>query len=71
MLIQERDGTIVRLLAPPGDDRCTIQVEVPLENVEEQATLFDRLIEYAFTTLGARFLEVRVTTGDEEAGAGL
>jgi hypothetical protein len=46
-------------------------VEVPLENVEEQATLFDRLIEYAFTTLGARFLEVRVTTGDEEAGAGL
>jgi hypothetical protein len=71
VLIQERDGTIVRLLAPPGDDRCTIQVEVPLENVEEQATLFDQLIEYAFTTLGARFLEVRVTTGDEEAGAGL
>ena len=38
MLIQERDGTIVRLLAPPGDDRCTIQMEVPLEDVEEQAT---------------------------------
>ena len=71
MLIQERDGTIVRLLAPPGDDRCTIQMEVPLEDVEEQATLFDRLIEYAFTTLGVRYLEVRVTTGDEEAGAGL
>lgn len=69
MLIQERDGTIVRLLAPPGDDRCTIQMKVPLEDVEEQATLFDRLIEYAFTTLGVRYLEVRVAADEEEAGA--
>ncbi len=69
MLIQERDGTIVRLLAPLGDDRCTIQMEVPLEDVAEQATLFDRLIEYAFTTLGVRYLEVRVAADEEEAGA--
>ncbi len=27
-----------------------------------------RLIEYAFTTLGVRYLEVRVTADNEEAG---
>ncbi|MGQ9548380.1 MAG: hypothetical protein ACUVSY_07375 [Roseiflexus sp.] len=68
MLIQERDGTIVRLPAPPGDVRCAVQVEVPLDDVEEQTTLFDRLIEYAFVTLGVRYLEVRVTADDQEAG---
>ena len=72
MLIQERDGTIIRLLSPLSDaERHSVQVEVPPDEVEQQGTLFDRLIEYAFTTLGARFLEVRVTTGDEDAGAGL
>jgi hypothetical protein len=66
VLIQERDGTIIRLLSPPSDaDRHSVQVEVSPEDVESQASLFDRLIEYAFTTLGARFLEVRITTGDE------
>ncbi len=66
MLIQERDGTIIRLLSPPPDtDRHSVQVEISPDEVEHQGNLFDRLIEYAFTTLGARFLEVRITTGDE------
>lgn len=66
VLIQERDGTIIRLLSPPSDtDRQSVQVEVAPDDVEHQGSLFDRLIEYAFTTLGARFLEVRITTGEE------
>ncbi|MGB9755232.1 hypothetical protein [Roseiflexus castenholzii] len=66
VLIQERDGTIIRLLAPPSEvDRYSVQVDVSPEDVEQQASLFDQLIEYAFTTLRARFLEVRITTGDE------
>ncbi|MDW8215577.1 MAG: hypothetical protein RMJ55_18650 [Roseiflexaceae bacterium] len=65
-MIQERDGTIIRLLSlSPGADRHTVQVEVAPDDVEKQGSLFDRLIEYAFTTLGARFLEVRITTGEE------
>ncbi len=43
-------------------------MEVPPEDVEEQQNIV-RSIEDAFTTLGVRYLEVRVTSDDEKAGA--
>jgi hypothetical protein len=43
-------------------------MEVPLRTWKNSKTLFDQ-IEYAFTTLGVRYLEVRVTSDDEKAGA--
>ncbi|NWG19923.1 MAG: hypothetical protein HXY39_06300 [Chloroflexi bacterium] len=66
MLIQERDGTIVHLPALPATcDRPSFSVEVSPTMVDRQGSLIDRLIDYAFTTLGARYVELRVTSRDE------
>ena len=67
MLIQERDGTVVcQPILPVNHDRPSFSMEVPPAMVDHQEKLIDRLIEYAFTTLGAHYLEVRVTSCDGE-----
>lgn len=66
MLIQERDGTVVcHPISPVDDERPRFTMAVPPAMVDHQETVIDRLIEYAFTTLGARYLEVRVTSREE------
>ena len=63
MIIQNRDGSIAR----EHDHRRLYQDQhkgyyaaVPAHLLDEQSSLLDRLISFAFDTLGADLLEVRV-----------
>jgi hypothetical protein len=61
LIIQNRDGSLVheqRHLWPKK--RPDYRVEVPASLLDEQGSLIDELINFAFDTLGALRLEVRV-----------
>ena len=68
MIIQNRDGSIVK---EPGhrrlfkDQRPSYYAAVPAHLLDEQSNLIDRLIDFAFDTLGALHLEVRVYDSSE------
>ena len=63
MIIQNRDGSIIqepmhrRLLR---NARQGYYAAVPAHLLDEQSSLIDRLIGFAFDTLGAGRLEVRI-----------
>ena len=68
MLIQNRDGSIEK---EPGQRRLFknkrqgYYAAVPAYLLDDQSTLIDRLIGFAFDTLDARRLEVRVYDAGE------
>ena len=63
MVIQNPDGSLTcepeqpRLLRPK---KQTYYAQLPAQLLDEQSSLIDRIIDFAFDTLGARRLEVRV-----------
>ena len=63
MVIQHPDGSLTRepeqrqLLRPK---KQTYSAQLPAQLLDEQSSLIDRLIDFAFDTLGARRLEVRI-----------
>jgi len=63
LIIQERDGS---LLKGPGRQRHpqpareTYRAQIPAELIDEQGSLIDRIIAFAFDTLGARRVDLRV-----------
>ena len=62
MIIQNRDGSLVRegeqKSTPVARQRVSAEVEAPV--LQQQASLIERLIAFAFDTVGARHVEVRV-----------
>ena len=63
MIIQDRDGSIVKERGGRRlfkDQRPSYYAAVPAHLLDEQSSLIDRLIGFAFDTLGALHLEVRV-----------
>lgn len=63
MLIQDRDGSLVRepySQANQQADQPSYRVEIPAGLLDEQSTLIDRIITFAFDTLGARQVDLRV-----------
>lgn len=63
LIIQDRDGS---LLKEPIHQRQTqskdesYRVEIPAQLLDEQSGLIDRIIAFAFDTLGAQRVDVRV-----------
>lgn len=63
MIIQNRDGSLVW---EPDDARLSknrkqrYSVELPATALDEQSALIDRVISFAFDTVGARQLRLRV-----------
>ena len=68
VIIQNRDGSIEK---EPGQSRLFkhkrqgYYAAVPAHLLDDQSTLIDRLIDFAFDTLGTRRLEVRVYDAGE------
>ncbi len=63
MIIQYPDGTIIEapICHSPEKGRCgSYRVEVSADLLDEQGSTIDRLIGFAFDTLGAIHLDVRV-----------
>ena len=63
MIIQDRDGSLVeepRNPRHPQPSQASYSAEIPAALLDEQSSLIDRLIGFAFDTLGADRLEVRV-----------
>ena len=63
MIIQNRDGSF---MTEPLDQRrpqstdLGYRVEIPAGLLDEQSTLIDRIIAFAFDTLGAQRVDMRV-----------
>ena len=63
MIIQNRDGSLMKeprkqWLPQSTDPRY--RAEVPAELLDEQSSLIERIIAFAFDTLGAQRVDVRV-----------
>jgi hypothetical protein len=62
LIIQNRDGSLLKEPLPPrqtiGDP--SYRVEIPAGLLDEQSSLIERVIAFAFDTLGARRVDVRV-----------
>jgi hypothetical protein len=69
VIIQNRDGSIAQ---QPGHRQLTTRkrldyyAAVPAQLLNEQSTLIDRIIGFAFDTLSVRRLEVRVVAGPDQ-----
>lgn len=63
MIIQNRDGSLIR---EPSDTRPIETMQpcycagLPASLLDEQSSLIDRIIGFAFDTVGARYLHLRV-----------
>jgi hypothetical protein len=63
LIIQDRDGSLIK---EPRKRRhqqpamSSYRVDLPAELLDEQNSLIERIISFAFDTLGARQLNVRV-----------
>ena len=63
MIIQNRDGSLIR---EPSDARRfqerqpSYYAELPASALDEQSSVIDRIISFAFDTIGARNLKLRV-----------
>jgi hypothetical protein len=63
LIIQNRDGSLIkepRKLRQPQPVSPSYRVEFPAALLDEQNSLIERIISFAFDTLGARQLNVRV-----------
>ena len=63
LIIQDRDGSLVKEPRKPRHQQHappSYRVEFPAALLDEQNSLIDRIISFAFDTLGARQLNVRV-----------
>lgn len=63
LIIQDRDGSLLKEPRKPRHNQLALtsyQVEFPAELLDEQNSLIDRIISFAFDTLGAQRLDVRV-----------
>ena len=63
MIIQNRDGSIAReptLRRLNKQTRQDYYASVPARLLDEQSSIIDRIIDFAFETLGVSRLEVRV-----------
>jgi hypothetical protein len=63
MIIQNRDGSLVhkqRHLRSAEKERPDYRAEIPAMLLDEQSSLIDQIINFAFDTLGAVRLDMRV-----------
>lgn len=63
MIIQDRDGSLIkepRSLRRQQPAMPSYRADLPAELLDEQNSLIERIISFAFDTLGARQLNVRV-----------
>jgi hypothetical protein len=63
LIIQDRDGSLLkerRKLRRQQPAMPSYRVDLPAELLDEQNSLIERIISFAFDTLGARQLNVRV-----------
>lgn len=63
MIIQNRDGSLMResrRLRHPRPAQPSYRAEIPAALLDEQSSLIERIIDFAFDTLGARHVDVRV-----------
>ena len=63
MIIQDRDGSLIKEPRKPWPNQLVLpsyRVEFPAALLDEQNSLIDRIINFAFDTLGAQRLDVRV-----------
>jgi hypothetical protein len=63
LIIQDRDGSLIkepRKLRRQQPALPSYRVDLPAELLDEQNSLIERIISFAFDTLGARQLNVRV-----------
>ena len=63
MIIQNRDGSLMTEPPKPWLPQPTdpsYRVEIPVGLLDEQSSLIERVIAFAFDTLGAYRLDVRV-----------
>ncbi|HNP72684.1 MAG TPA: hypothetical protein PLO33_09295 [Kouleothrix sp.] len=63
MIIQDRDGSLLKEPKPPRNSALSkpaYRVEIPASTLDEHSSLIERVIAFAFDTLGARHLDVRV-----------
>lgn len=63
LIIQDRDGSLVQEPRPPRrtpSHQSAYRVEIPADMLDEQSSLIERVIAFAFDTLGARRVDVRV-----------
>jgi hypothetical protein len=63
LIIQDRDGSLIKEPGKPRPSQLaspSYRVEFPAALLDEQNSLIDRIISFAFDTLGAQRLAVRV-----------
>ena len=63
LIIQDRDGSLIKEPRKPRPTQLvspSYRVEFPAALLDEQNSLIDRIISFAFDTLGAQRLDVRV-----------
>jgi hypothetical protein len=62
LIIQNRDGSLLKEPLPPTQTtgHPSYRVEIPAGLLDEQSSLIERVIAFAFDTLGARRVDVRV-----------
>jgi hypothetical protein len=61
MLQLQKDGTLIRTCAV-GDDTGRIRetIELPIDLLDEQSDLIDRIFSFAFDALDLQTLELRI-----------
>ncbi|HNP84660.1 MAG: hypothetical protein JST60_10320 [Chloroflexi bacterium SZAS-1] len=62
MIIQDRDGSLVKepCLRRVPSHRPDYRVDIPAEALDDQSSLIERVIAFAFDTLGKRHVDVRI-----------
>jgi hypothetical protein len=63
LIIQDRDGSMIkepRKQREPQPAQLAYWAELPAALLDEQSSLIERIISFAFDTLGARQVNVRV-----------
>ena len=63
MIIQDRDGSLVkepRSPRHPQPQHASYRAEIPAALLDEQSSLIVRIINFAFDTLDARRVDLRV-----------
>lgn len=63
MIIQDRDGSLLKephKLRHPQPTSPSYHAEIPAALLDEQSSLIERIINFAFDTLGARRVDLRV-----------
>jgi hypothetical protein len=63
LIIQNRDGSLIkepRKQRQPQPAQQIYRAELPVALLDEESSLIERIISFAFDTLGARRVDVRV-----------